>query len=276
MQGELAKAHEQDEHLFCVVVLQVLPSRSNLPLDAAVEVALGLRLKVQALLGDDRGCRKLGESFAHLCHGPVQAGLLHDLEAVVGVVQLCGRIPYESKQVVHVFDTVHNGRGGYGPEGLALQGLDGLVCGTAAVSHTVGLVQDNPVPGVCLKQAHLVGHLLVVAYIQPGTHGVQGRHPLPHGRGLVESHHVDRTASGGGDPLGNDGLGAQEEGETQGRVLHEAEDFHRLAESHLIAEEAAALGRSLPLQHPLDADVLVGLVGETGPKRYKGTACKHG
>ncbi len=196
----------------------------------------------------------------------------------MGVVKLCRGIPDESKQIVHVFHTVHDGRGGYSPQGLALQGLDGLVCCTSAVSHTVGLVQDNPVPCVCLKEPHLACHLLVVADIQPGTHGIQRRHALPHCRGLVVSHHVEVAARGGGDPLRNDGLGAQEEGEAQGRVLHQAEDFHRLAESHLVAQQAAALGRSLPLQHPLDADVLVGLIGEIGPKRRdgSGSAREHG
>ena len=196
-------------------------------------------VKVQALPGDDGSRGKLCQSFTHLRHGPVETGLLHHLKAVVGVVELCGGIPDQRKQVVHVFDTVYNGRGGYCPEGLAPQGLDGLVCGTAAVSHTVRLVQDNPVPGVCLKQPHLGHHLLVVADIEPGTHGLERRHPLPHGRGLVVSHHVEGAARGGGDPLRNDGLGAQQEGEAQGRVLHEAEDFHRLAEPHLVAEQAA-------------------------------------
>ena len=194
----------------------------------------------------------------------------------MGVVQLCRGIPDESKQIVHVFDTVHDGRGGYSPQGLALQGLDGLVCCTAAVSHTVCLVQDNPVPGVCLKEPHLGGDFLVVADIQPGTHGVKRRHALPHGRGLVVSHHVEVAARGGGDPLRDHGLGAQEEGESQGRVLHQAEDFHRLAESHLVAQQAAALGCSLPLEHPLDADALVGLIGEIGPKRREFCATEHG
>jgi len=53
VERELAQLHEKGERLCAVVVLNVLPPCGNLTLDAAVEVFLLLRGKVQHLLDND-------------------------------------------------------------------------------------------------------------------------------------------------------------------------------------------------------------------------------
>ena len=52
-----------------------------------------------------------------------------------------------------------------------------------------------------------------------------------------------------------------------GGVFDEAEDLHGLSEAHLVAQEAAGWGSTLPLEHPANRGDLVRFVGEALPER---------
>jgi len=257
--GELAELHEELEAHGGLVTVEGPPPLHQLALDALVELTLLLGLKVEGHDGVVGSGGQVREDRPELLHGAMEERL-----ADQGLEVEIGRKADEGEEVGQILGRVHHGSGSDWPRRLPLDGRDPLVHLSIPVTQVlVGLIEAEAVEGL-LEEILLARDRVIV-----GDVDTVGRLGLVHGTPVALAGHVDGelAADAVTDPLGDEGLGAEEEGGHLRRVQDEAEDLLGLAEAHVVAQEAAAYTGRLALEHPVDADQLVGLVLAAGRGR---------
>jgi len=195
---------------------------------------------------------------AELVHGTVKNCLCNKVFQREGV-EVLGLVANEGEQVLSVLERVHHGSSSDDPGGLTLDGGHPLEEFPLLAETLVGLVQADTVVG--LEQVGLADERVVVGEVDQADLGCGGDlHPPP-----LDDHADSEPAPLElVTPLGDEGLGTEEEGGEEGSIGDEAEDLLCLTEPHVVAEETAGLGAGLAPNHPLDAVDLVGLVLTVG------------
>lgn len=286
VQGDLAKAHEEKEAHLCAagVVLESAPAADDGALNALVELLLFLRDEVELLVLDDWRIGQLFQDGAHLLHRAVKDCLLRDLQRLHDRAHLVLGVTHEQEERVDVAERINDRSCRNSPAVRAVRCRLEHLRGErrVAVADTVSLIKDYAVKGATDKELLAVKELVVVGDVE-GLGGIReewlGALPVIglalRPRGWQRD--VDARLDSGLPPLLKDRLRREEKSVLHGRrILDETEHLHRLAEAHLVTDEAAAsLGALLARHHPPHTIDLVRLVGKAIPQGGKFAGLSH-